>query len=202
MMLTPLFIAGLECVLNHILYRERGLKVARQRLNGKTFSINVAEFSMPLTLKFSETKLNVLGAEWHGESDCTVKVHLSVLSKLRERQLLTTLIRRGELDVAGDSQILQHFLALIELAECDPAEYLSPWIGDIGAQSVSQIIHCCIAFLRKDKRRQQNYVAQLLTEEWRVAPGRLELAWFAEEVEAVNHSLHGIITRLNALETR
>lgn len=201
MTLTPLLTAGLETALNQILYRDRGLKAARQRLNGRTLAIDLQEFSQPLTLVFSENQVDVLG-EWQDAADCTVKTRLSVLAKLRDRQQLTALIRSGELEVEGDLQVVQQFSALIDMAELDPAEYLAPWIGDIAAQGVSQFARRGFSFLRGDIQRKQQYAAQVLTEEWRVAPGGLELAWFAEEVEAVNRSLDALSARLDQLEAK
>ncbi|MFS2223235.1 ubiquinone biosynthesis protein UbiJ [Pantoea sp. B65] len=201
MTLTPLLTAGLETALNHILYRDRGLKAARQRLNGKTLAIDLQELSPPLTLVFGDHQVDVLG-EWHDATDCTVKTRLSVLPKLRDRQQLTTLIRSGELEVVGDLQVVQHFSALIDMAELDPAEYLAPWIGDIAAQGVSQFARRGASFLRADLQRKQGYAAQVLTEEWRVAPGSLEVAWFAEEVDAVNRSLDAFSARLDQLEAK
>jgi ubiquinone biosynthesis protein UbiJ len=91
------------------------------------------EFSTPLVLVFSERQLDVLGA-WEGEADCTVITRMSVLPKLRDRQQLTALIRSGELEVQGDMQVVQNFVALCDLAEFDPAELLAPYTGDIAAE--------------------------------------------------------------------
>ncbi|KOC88671.1 ubiquinone biosynthesis protein UbiJ [Winslowiella iniecta] len=201
MTLTPLLTAGLETALNQILYRDRGLKAARQRLNGKTLAIDLQELSQPLTLVFSEQQVDVLG-DWQDATDCTVKTRIAVLRKLRDRQQLTALIRSGELEVDGDLQVVQQFSALIDMAELDPAEYLAPWIGDIAAQGISQFARRGFNFLRSDVQRKQSYAAQVLTEEWRVAPGALELAWFAEEVDAVNRSLDALSARLDSLEAK
>jgi len=201
MTLTPLLTAGLETALNQILYRDRGLKAARQRLTGKTLAFDLQELSQPLTLVFSENQVDVLG-DWQDVTDCTVKTRFSVLRKLRDRQQLTALIRSGELEVDGDLQVVQQFSALFDMAELDPAEYLAPWVGDIAAQGISQFARRGFNFLRNDIQRKQSYAAQVLTEEWRVAPGALELAWFAEEVDAVNRSLDALSARLDSLEAK
>lgn len=125
MTLTPVITAGIETALNRILYRDRGLKSARQRLAGKVLTLRLTELSWPLVLVFSEQQLDVL-SDWQDKSDCTVITQLKSLPKLRDRQQLTTLIRSGELQVEGDLQVVQHFSALMDLAELDPAEYLAP----------------------------------------------------------------------------
>ena len=201
MRLTPLITAGLETALNLMLYRDRGLKAARQRLVGQVLTLRLEELSHPLVLVFSEQQLDVL-SDWQDSSDCTVITQLKILPKLRDRQQLTSLIRSGELQVEGDLQVVQRFSALIDLAELDPAEYLAPWIGDIAAQGVSQAAQRGLRLLRGEVARRQDYLGQALTEEWRVAPGALELAWFSEEVDAMERSLDALTARLAQLEAK
>ena len=171
----PFVTAGIENVLNAFLYRAPALKAARQRLNGKVLRVVLKEFSTPLVLVFSERQLDVLG-EWEGEADCSVITHMSVLPKLRDRQQLTTLIRSGELEVEGDIQVVQNFVA------------------------IGKAIHGGTSFLRKSLQRQQRYAAEVLTEEWRMAPGALEVAWFAEETAAVERAVDALTKRLEKLE--
>lgn len=199
MTLTPLLTAGLETALNQILYRDRGLKAARQRLNGRSLAIELAELKQPLIFIFSDQQVDVLG-DWCDTPDCKVKTRLATLRKLRDRQQLTSLIRSGELEVEGDLQVVQQFSALIDLAELEPAEYLAPWIGDIAAQGISQAARRGLQLVRGNLDRKQSYLGQALTEEWRLAPGGLELAWFAEEVDAAARELAALETRLKQLE--
>lgn len=201
MTLTPLLTASLETALNQILYRDRGLKAARQRLSGKSLAIELAELKQSVTFIFSDRQVDVIG-DWADKPDCTVKTRLATLPKLRDRQQLTALIRSGELEVEGDLQLVQQFSALMDLAELDPAEYLAPWIGDIAAQGISQFARRGFQAVRRDVQRKQSYLAQTLTEEWRVAPGALELAWFAEEVDALSASFEALEARLRKQEAK
>ena len=100
----------------------------------------------------------------------------------------------------GDIQVVQNFVALSDLAEFDPAELLAPFIGDIAAEGIGKAIHGGTAFLRKNLERQQRYAAEVLTEEWRMAPGPLEVAWFAEETAAVERAVDALTKRLEKLE--
>ena len=138
MPVTPMITAGIEGALNAFLYRDRALKSARQRLQGKVLRVALREFSTPLILIFSERQVDVLG-QWEGETDCSVTTRLSVLPELRNRQQLTALIRRGDLEVEGDIQVVQNFASLMDLAEFDPAELLAPYIGDIAAEGLSKV---------------------------------------------------------------
>ncbi|MEO3992333.1 ubiquinone biosynthesis protein UbiJ [Pseudocitrobacter cyperus] len=199
MPVKPLVTAGIETVLNAFLWRERALKPARQRLVGKVLRVELKEFTSPLVLVFSERQVDVLGA-WEGEADCTVITRIGVLPQLRNRQQLTALIRSGDLEVQGDIQVVQNVVALADLAEFDAAELLAPYTGDIAAEGVSKMLRGGAKFLKHGLERQQHYVAEAVTEEWRLAPGALELAWFAEETMAVERAVDALTKRLEKLE--
>ena len=199
MPLKPLVTGSIETAINALLWREKALKPARQRLIGKVLRIELKEFSSPLVLIFSERQVDVVGA-WDGEADCTVITRASVLPQLRNRQQLTALIRSGELEVQGDLQVVQNMVTLCDLAEFDPAELLAPYTGDIVAEGVGKVLRGGAQFLLKGAQRQQRYVAEAITEEWRLAPGPLELAWFAEETTAIERALAALEKRLETLE--
>ena len=201
MPITPLITAGIEGALNAFLYQDRALKSARQRLQGKVLRIALREFSTPLVLVFSEQQVDVLG-QWEGETDCSVTTRLSVLPELRNRQQLTALIRRGDLEVEGDIQVVQNLVSLMDLAEFDPAELLAPYIGDIAAEGLGKIFRTGARIVKKGLERNQRYLAEAVTEEWRMAPGPLEVAWFAEETDALARSLDALIGRLETLEAK
>ncbi|MDA8494248.1 ubiquinone biosynthesis protein UbiJ [Kluyvera georgiana] len=199
MPLKPLVTGSIETAINALLWREKALKPGRQRLIGKVLRIVLKEFSSPLVLVFSERQVDVLGA-WEGEADCTVITRVSVLPQLRNRQQLTALIRNNDLEVQGDLQVVQNLVSLADLAEFDPAELLAPYTGDIAAEGVSKLLRGGAKFLQHGLARQQRYVAETLTEEWRLAPGALEVAWFAEETAAVERELAALTKRLEKLE--
>ena len=197
----PLVTAGIERLLNTFLYRSPALKTARSRLLGKVLRVEVKGFSTSLILVFSARQVDVLG-EWAGDADCTVIAYASVLPKLRDRQQLAALIRSGELEVQGDIQVVQNFVALADLAEFDPAELLAPYTRDIAAEGISKAIRGGAKFLHHGIKRQQRYVAAAITVEWRMAPGPLEVAWFAEETAAVERAVDALTKRLEKLEAK
>lgn len=197
----PLLTAAVENALNRILYQDRGLKAARQRLKGKVLTLKFSELSRPLVLVFSEQQLDVL-SDWQGESDCTLSLALPVLAELRDRQKMTGLIKQGRLDVQGDLQVIQQFSALIDLAELDPAEYLAPLIGDVAAQGLCRTAVRLFSFIRNDIAGKQQQLGEFITQEWRAAPGALEVAWFCEETAALDKQLDALEARLAQREKK
>lgn len=196
---TPLISASIEGVLNTLLWQDSALKSARQRLYGKVLRIEIKEFSTPLVLVFSEQQLDVL-SEWEGEADCCVITRLGVLPELRDRQQLMALIRQGELEVQGDLQLVQNLVSLTSLAEFSPADLLAPYVGDIVAESINKAVQGGVQFLKNTFVRNQRYLSEAVVEEWRLAPGSLEAAWFAEETTALARATAALDTRLDQLE--
>lgn len=200
-LLIPLITAAIETSLNSVLFRDQSMKAARLRLTGKVLRIELREMSFPLLMVFSERQVDVL-SQWDGDADCIVKTDISVLAKLRDRQQLSPLMRSGELIVEGDIQVIQQLVALLDLAEWDPAEWLAPYTGDIAAETIGQVAHKSHHFLNKQLRQQQHYVAETITEEWKIAPAPLEVVWFNEEVEATVRETEALSARLATMETK
>ena len=199
MPLMSLITAGTEQVFNTLLWRDKALKPARQRLQGKVLRVVLQEFSTPLVLVFSEQQMDVLG-QWDAEADCTVITRIAVLPVLRDRQQLTRLIRQNDLEVQGDIQVVQNLVSLLDMAELDPAELLAPWMGDVAAEGIGRFLIEGGQFLKNRLSRQQRYIADTLTEEWRMAPGPLEVAWFSEETQALETAATDLLRRLEKLE--
>ncbi|ACR67396.1 SCP2 domain-containing protein [Edwardsiella ictaluri] len=198
-MLTPLCTAMLETALNAALYRDRALQSGRQRLAGRVLQISLAELEDPFFLIFSQRQVDVL-ALWEGAIDCQVTMRLSVLPQLHQRRQLAALMQRGELRVDGDIQVVQQLVALLDLAEWAPAELLAPYTGDIVAQGLCSAAQRGGRALLGSLRRQRHYVHDTLIEEWRLAPGTLELAWFQEEIAALQRQASALEQRLARLE--
>ncbi|QTF06680.1 SCP2 domain-containing protein [Brenneria izadpanahii] len=199
MLITSVLTAALETALNQLLFRDRSMKAARQRLHGKTLQIELAELDVPLVLVFSEHRLDVV-SQWEDRADCQLKTRLAVLMKLRDRQHLSSLMRSGDLIIEGDIQVAQQFIGLLDLAEFDPAEWLAPYLGDIVAQGISQTAQKTLGAFHRILCRQQRVLSETLTEEWRLAPGKLENAWFQDEVAALEKSTENLAERLAKLE--
>ncbi|CNH96610.1 protein YigP (COG3165) clustered with ubiquinone biosynthetic genes [Yersinia thracica] len=200
-LLSPLITAAIETSLNSVLFRDKSLKAARLRLAGKVLRLELREMSFPLLLVFSERQVDVL-SQWDGDADCIVKTDVAVLVKLRDRQQLSSLMRSSELIVEGDIQLVQQLVTLLDLAEWEPAEWLAPYIGDIAAETIGQVVQKSSRFLSNQLQQQQNYLAEAITEEWKMAPAPLEVVWFNEEVDATARATEALTTRLVTMETK
>lgn len=205
MLIAPLITAVLEQSLNHLLFnlnnQDAAIKSARYRLQGKCLSLTLKELSIPLVLVFSHAHVDVL-SRWDSEIHCTVKTQLWVFKKLHEREQITSLIRSGELEVEGDITVLQQLLALLELLEWDPAEWLAPYIGDVAAYSISNNVQHSLSFIQNLLQKKQRYLSEAMVEEWRLAPGALEFTHFCDSIDELQRQFGRLANRMENLETK
>lgn len=199
--LYSLMTAFMETSLNHMLFKEAVLKPARVRLAGKVMSIDLKEFNKTLTLIFTDNHVDVL-SQWHEPADCTIKTSLFTLIKLKDKQQLSQLINSGDIVIEGDMQVVQHWSSLLDMAIWDPAHYLSPYLGDVAAQGLSQVFKKGAGLVSRLVAQQKTYIKDTLLEEWKMAPNPLELAYFSDEIEQVSDSLDELEKRLSKLEEK
>ncbi len=99
----------------------------------------------------------------------------------------------------GDLQVLQDFAALVEFLEKDPAELLSPYVGDIAAQSAVNFLCKITAIGRQKLSQSQRYWGERLTEEWLLISPALALADFADEVKTLEKQTALLEQKINQL---
>ncbi|MDR0807300.1 MAG: SCP2 domain-containing protein [Enterobacteriaceae bacterium] len=199
MLFVPLIAGIIETSLNSLLFRDRLMQSASHRLAGKTLKLSLQELSASLTLVFNVNHIDVL-SQWESPADCTLITRLPILFTLRDRQRLSALLRDGDVVVEGDMQVIQQFVALIDMAEWDLAEWLSPYIGDVAAETLSQSVQSGAKKIKQWTNHQQNYLAQAVTEEWRLAPGKLEVLHFSDEAEILSQQVDALARRVEKLE--
>ncbi len=201
--ILPIFVltAILETVFNRLLLRDPGMQSARLCLVGKVLCIEILEINAPLFVVFSTRRADIL-SKWEGYIDCRVKADFSVLYKMRDRQQLPLMMRSGELIVEGNIQVIQQVMTILDPADWDLTEYLTPYLGDIVAQSVEQVLHQSMRFLNSSMQKQQQFWAGMLTEEYKLAPDPLQILWFYEEVDAITSSVDNLSARLAMMEKK
>ncbi|MCR3755659.1 MAG: ubiquinone biosynthesis accessory factor UbiJ [Sodalis sp. Psp] len=198
-MLVQLMSATLEIALNRLLYQDRSMAAARQRLKGKVLRFELVEWNVPIILVFSARQVDVLNT-WGNPADCMVRTRLATLSALVERQQLARMIQQGDIDVEGDLHLVQQFATLLDIDKFDAAELLVPWVGDIAAEGVTRLLGYLLNNTLQLFRTEQIRVAQVITDEWRLVPAALELTWFCNEVNNVARAGKNLVARLEKLE--
>ncbi|EHA1125098.1 SCP2 domain-containing protein [Vibrio navarrensis] len=194
---APLITAAIETTLNVLFKDNPDLQRRLLRLKGQVIQIHLKELNQTLTFVFSQ-QIDVL-AYYEGQPDCYLSLNLSVLPQLREQANITRLIKQDQLVLDGDIQLAQKFAQLMTDAKPDVEEWLSRITGDVVAHSAVQGARNVGEFLRAQAKKHQNHLGQVLTEEWRVAPGPLEVAHFCDQVDDLQSATAQLEARLTRL---
>ncbi|MFA0430745.1 SCP2 domain-containing protein [Vibrio cyclitrophicus] len=193
----PLVTAVIETSLNTFVNDDPALVRRLSRLKGQIIQVNLKELNKTLTFVFSQ-QIDVL-SDYEGQPDCYLSLNLSVLPELREQSNITKLIKQDKLILEGDIQLAQKFAQLMTDCKPDLEEWLSRVTGDVVAHTLVQGVKNVGGLVAKQATKHQNHLAQVLTEEWRIAPAPLEVAHFCDQVDDVKSSAARLEAKLNAL---
>ena len=193
----PLVTAVIETSLNTLVNDDPALVRRLSRLKGQIIQVNLKELNKTLTFVFSQ-QIDVL-SEYEGQPDCYLSLNLSVLPELREQSNITKLIKQDKLILEGDIQLAQKFSQLMTDCKPDLEEWLSRVTGDVVAHTLVQGVKNVGDLVAKQAKKHQNHFAQVLTEEWKIAPAPLEVAHFCDQVDDVKSSAARLEAKLNAL---
>jgi ubiquinone biosynthesis protein UbiJ len=193
----PLVTAVIETSLNTLVNDDPDLVRRLSRLKGQIIQVNLKELNKTLTFVFSQ-QIDVL-ADYEGQPDCYLSLNLSVLPELREQSNITKLIKQDKLILEGDIQLAQKFAQLMTDCKPDLEEWLSRVTGDVVAHTLVQGVKNVGGFVASQANKHQNHFAQVLTEEWKIAPASLEVAHFCDQVDDVKSAAARLEAKLNAL---
>jgi len=193
----PLVTAVIETSLNTLVNDDPNLVRRLSRLKGQVIQVHLKELNKSLTFVFSQ-QIDVL-ADYEAKPDCYLSLNLSVLPELREQANITKLIKQDKLILEGDIQLAQKFAQLMTDCKPDLEEWLSRVTGDVVAHTVVQGAKNVGSFLYQQAEKQQSNFAQALTEEWKIAPAPLEIAYFCDQVDELKSSVSRLESKLNAL---
>lgn len=200
MPIDALVTGAIETSLNALLKDDADSQRRLARLRGKAISVTLNEFNKQLIFIFSQ-QIDVLAA-YEGDVDCRLALNLSVLPELRQQANLTQLIKADKLSLDGDIQLAQQFSSLLSGLKPDVAEILSQYTGDIVAHTVVSGFKNGVETLRRGAARRQRDLAEVITEEWRLAPQALEVAYFADQVDDLRTDVARLESRLNQILER
>ncbi|ERB63612.1 SCP2 domain-containing protein [Vibrio coralliilyticus] len=196
----PLVTAAIESTLNTLINDDPELGRRLARLKGQVIQVHLKELNKTLTFVFSQ-QIDVL-ANYEGQPDCYLSLNLSVLPELREQSNITKLIKQDKVILEGDIQLAQKFSQLMTDCKPDIEEWLSRVTGDVVAHSLVQGVSNLGQFVKTKADKHQNHLAQVITEEWKLAPAPLEIAHFCDQVDDVRSQAARVEAKLNQLLER
>lgn len=181
LMLPQFAFGAIETAFNGLIKRSPHTVSILRKLAGKMLEVQLTSPNLHFFILFSESRTDWLG-QYEGETDCSVALQASALPKLADKTQLSALINDKSLVLNGDLQVLQHFSTLLDELEKDPAELLSPLLGDIAAQAVSNLGKSLVGKISTQFNQNAQHLADNLMTERSVLVHRLQVADFCDQV--------------------
>ena len=169
-------------------------------LHGKVFCIQLTQLSWPLYFIFAK-KIQVM-SQFEGEVAVSLHADASTLNKLREGANLTELIKQDKLSIDGDIQQLQTFSHFIQHIEFDFAEPLSRYIGDAPTHKLLTTTKQLGQDLKSVLLKTRSHLGQLTTEEYRLAPHKIDYLHFRDNLEQLVSQTDVIAVRIAKLREK
>jgi len=168
----------------------------RKQLNGTIIGVSLKEINLPLFFVISSQQVDILG-EFEGATDCFIRVNISALTKLQDNSQLTHLIKTEQLEVEGDIQLVQQFAALLTDMNIDWEEHLSQKIGDVAAHKFCYQLKQLHLGITQQFSKIEKQTSLFLTEELKMAPSPLEVAYFCDKVKTVETETDALLKKLD-----
>ncbi len=194
----PLLVcAAAESGINRMI-QQAPAEYARAQLDGKSVTVELTQLSFPLTLIFNGQRAQVL-SRYEGDVSVSVKADAATLIKLGEGAQLTELIKQDKLSLDGDLATLQALSQFLQQNPLDFAEPISRYLGDAPTHKLLETLKSGQMFALKVLQGTRDHLSELATEEYRIAPGRLEYLHFKDRLEDLCRDVDNIDTRIQQL---
>ena len=195
MPIEPLITGIIETGLNALVKESFESKAVLHHLSNKVIRVHFNDVNKDFYFLFSKKNtihnhqpndvemkqlVDVLSI-FEGEVDCYLALNVSVLLQLYEQENITQLIKQEQLILEGDIHLAQYFSVFLTHLKPDIEELLSKYIGDVAAYTLIRGLINGSTWVREKVQHQVKYGAEVLTEEWKVIPTALEVAYFCEQ---------------------
>lgn len=184
MPLNNLVCAFLETGVNKLHQLDNSAKQKRKALNGTIVGVALKEINQPLYFVMSDQQIDIL-THYEAQTDCFIRLNILALIKLQDNHQLTHLIKSGQLEVDGDIQTVQRFAQLLTEMDIDWEEHLAAKVGDVLAHKMVYLLKKASKKLCQQSNKTQKQLAEIVTEELKLAPGPLEVAYFCDQVSDI-----------------
>ncbi len=192
--------AAIEVSLNKLIAQSPEDYSSLRSLHGKVLCIQLTQLRWPLYLLFAK-QVQVF-SQYEGDVTTKVNADITTLYQLTEGANLTELIKQDKLSLEGDLSLLQSFNHYMQSVELDLAEPLSQYIGDAPTHFVSQGLKQAKQDLSQVFQKTRSHLGQLTTEEYRLAPHKLEYIHLSDTIEDIALDVDALGSRIEQLLNR
>ena len=190
--------AGLETAFKQVLAQSPEEYAKLRTLHGKVLCIQLSQLSWPIYLVFAG-EIQVL-SKYEGEITTKVNADITTLYQLTEGANLTELIKQDKLSIEGDLSLLQTFSHYMHQVEFDFAEPISRYIGDAPTHFLTRGVKQIKSDLASVFHKSRAHIGQLTTEEYKLAPHKIEFIHFSDRIDDLVADVDAIEKRIKHLQ--
>ena len=192
--------AAIEISLNKLISQSPEDYAKLRSLHGKVLCIQLSQLNWPLYFLFAD-EVQVFSS-YQGEVTTKVNADITTLYQLTEGANLTELIKQDKLSLEGDLGLLQSFSHYMQHIDVDFAEPLSRYIGDVPTHFISQGLKQAKHDLTSVFHKTRSHIGQLTTEEYRLAPHKLEYIHLSDNIDDLVTDVTALSSRVDQLINR
>jgi ubiquinone biosynthesis protein UbiJ len=168
-------------------------------LTGKVIQITVRELDVPLFMKVTGNRVDVL-PDYDGEIHCRMRGPVISLIKLG---LSSNADAVGEdIEMSGEIEAGRQFRGLLAKVDIDWEEILSHYTGDIIAHKIGNSVRLLTGWGKKTSAALQKDMGEYLQEEGRHLPSQFEVRQYVTQVDDVRLAVERAEARIRQLESR
>ncbi len=199
MPLDNLVCGFLETGVNKLHQLDSSAKQKRKALDGTIIGVSLKEIDKPIYFVISHQQIDLL-SKFEGQPDCFIRLNFLALLELQDNHQLTSLIKSGQLEVDGDIKVVQQFALLLTEMQIDWEEHLSSKVGDLLAHKIVYHIKQCKKQFKKQSQKAHKQLSEVITEELKLAPGPLEVAYFCDQVSDIEKQFNALEKRMQEIK--
>jgi ubiquinone biosynthesis protein UbiJ len=197
-MLQTLAFSIAEPLLSKVLAHDLSSAKKLEALEEKKLAVELIDLSIQVNLVVRKQKVLLSTNSEH--ADCKITLQLSALSDIKNSANITKLIKQDKLDLDGDIHVAQSFSDLLAADNINWQSLFGEYIGDANAYRLHSIIKKTKELVTKKLNDLSYTTSSALTDELRIAPTKLEVSQFIEDVDTLHAKAERLEHLLSQLE--
>ncbi|MDN3652387.1 SCP2 sterol-binding domain-containing protein [Thalassotalea ponticola] len=192
--------ALLERLVNAVLADEPLVVNQLSALDNRSLTLLVNEIGFPLTFHVSQGHISVIANKLN--DDCLIATNMQTLAKLKNLELLTSLIKSGELDIIGDVKVAQQFASIKDSLSLDWQSKLAVYIGDVPTHQTVKLVNWLASKLHFAKQQISEDASEFLLHEAKLVVSTSDVAYFNQQVTQLQQQTAQLAQRVQNAANR
>ena len=203
-MLLPvvLAVAGLEDLVNRALDLDPGSRLRLNALQGRSVLVKVQFPPLDILIHLDLDKVRLTPLESHENPAADTTVAASSLTLLRQLLKLREPFSVGELQITGNTALLQELHAIAGTLDIDWESALSRLVGDAAAHQIGEGLKGFFRFATQAASDIFNNTTTYLRESGQWFPPRWQVEDYIEEVQDLRSDIERFEARLAVVKQR